>query len=357
MAAPREEMERATVEEIPPAPAPAVSHLHSVKVFLLCLTYIVVSGLLIRFNKFLMAPHRFPHSLALSSLHMSCSLVLCLLLYACCPSWFPGMAATEGKRTEVAKWFVPIGLLFSVSLFASNQAYLYCGVAFLQFMKEGNVILSFLISCAVGLQVMNRVKLACILWILAGSLMCVTQDLKFVLVGFFIQLCSQVAECARAVMGEFLLSGNSIRLDPLTYTLFGAPACLLALSVGNFFTWTPEIMQDALVWWPYLLPNMLVAFTLNLVVASVIKECSAVGFMLAGLGKDIALVIVSAVAFAEPVTKAQAVSFTMVLGGISFWALMKSSPDHPLVRQVETAMGLPPPAKEDRLSLNKDAKV
>merc|ERR1719401_2218428 len=57
---------------------------------------------------------------------MACSSVLCLALYFVSPALFPGMANSEGKRLLVLKWFVPIGVVFAISLFASNQAYLYC---------------------------------------------------------------------------------------------------------------------------------------------------------------------------------------------------------------------------------------
>merc|ERR1712194_701516 len=163
------------------------------------------------------------------------------------------MLALEGKRVESLKWFLPLACLFAVSLYGANQAYLYSDVAFLQFMKEGNIILMFLLSCAVGLQTLNRTRLAVIMWILAGSAICVTQDLKFVMVGFLFQLLSGVAECGRAVMGEVVLSGNSMKLDPLTYTLCVSPLCFVLVCVGTLATWSPEIAQDFASVWPYLI--------------------------------------------------------------------------------------------------------
>lgn len=312
-----------------------------IKVVSLLALYIAVSALLIRWNKYLMAKERFPHSAALSSGHMVASLLLCSVLYLLKPSLFPGMAATEGRRSQVLPWFVPLGMLFAVALYTSNQAYFYCNVAFLQFMKEGNVVISFVLSCAVGLQKFDRVKVAVVAWIVCGSLLCVTQDLQFVLLGAVIQIISQFAECSRAVMGEFVLNGASVKLDPLTYTLFGAPFCLLGLCAVTALTWDPKLPSDFAAWWPYLIPNACLAFVLNVLVATVIKECSAVGFMLSGLVKDIVLVVISAMAFHEPVTPLQYSSFTLVLCGILFWSLMKTSPEHPAVRTVERVLGVP----------------
>lgn len=312
-----------------------------ITISLLCGFYISVSSLLIRFNKYLMHPSRFPYSMELSSMHMACSLVLCSIFYAVRPGSFPGMAATAGKRSDLIRWFLPIGLAFAASLYASNLAYSYSNVAFLQFMKEGNVIIAFLISCAAGLQVMNRVKLAVVFWIVACSALCVGNELHFVWIGFAIQLVSQVAECCRVVLGECVLGGSGLKLDPLTYTLFAAPTCLAVLMIGNIFTWEPEILSRAMQNWHLLLPNATLAFVLNLTVATVIKEASAVGFILCGVTKDIFLVAVSAVYFGEQITNLQVLGFSMILAGILFWSLMKAMPQHPVVRFVEDSFGLP----------------
>merc|ERR1719215_320164 len=130
------------------------------KVLTLLTLYVTVSGVLIYWNKFLMAKDRFPHAAALTSCHMAASLVLCSLLYAVRPSLFPGVEATAGRRKEVLPWFLPLGSLFAVSLSMGNQAYFYCNIAFLQFMKEGSLVLNFALSCAVGLQVFGRVNVA-----------------------------------------------------------------------------------------------------------------------------------------------------------------------------------------------------
>mmetsp|Transcript_66030 Transcript_66030/g.214791 ORF Transcript_66030/g.214791 Transcript_66030/m.214791 type:complete len:349 (-) Transcript_66030:123-1169(-) len=323
----------------------AMSALDIVKRVSLCLAYIVVSASLIRFNKFLMNKDRFPYSMCLTSCHMSMSFSLCLVLYLVKPGAFPGVANSEGKKLLVLKWMAPIGVAFAVSLYTSNQAYIYCSVTFLQFMKEGNVIIAFLLSCAVGLQAMNRVRCAIIAWIITGSAMAVTGEVHFVLIGFVFQLISQFAECSRAVMGEVVLGGGGLKLDPLSYTLFVAPTCLLVLLVGNAVTWDPAIPASLAHWWPYILPNALLAFVLNILVASIIKEISAVGFILAGVCKDIAIVLFSAVFFAETVTGQQGVGFMVALAGVFFWSYLKVSPDSTAAMVVARLLQMPPESK------------
>jgi len=307
----------------------------------LCALYITISGCVIRFNKHLMAKERFPYSMVLTAIHMMCAMTLCALLYAVRPALFPSMEKSKGQRQRVLLWFLPISAAFAISLFASNQAYIYCSVSFLQFMKEGNVILSFLMSCAVGLQVMNRLRMAVIIWIMVGSSLAVSGELHFVLIGFVFQLVAQVAECSRAVMGEHVMSDGpgGLKLDPLSYTFFVSPMCLLVLLVGTYVMWVPEILDRLAIWWPLLVPNALLAFSLNLVVAAMIKETSAVGFILAGVVKDIAVVLVSSLFMGEVVTPMQATSFTVALVGIFFWSYMKVVPESPTVRFAETLLG------------------
>jgi len=306
-----------------------------------CVTYISMSASLIRFNKYLVAHERFPYPMALSAIHMACSLFLCSGFYLVRPSAFPSMSTIEGKQRTLGRWFLPIGFTFAVSLYASNRAYMYANVTFLQFMKEGNVVIIFLMSCAAGLQAMNRVKFANIVWISVFAALCVGGELNFVWMGFTLQLLSQVAECSRVVLGECVLSGSSLKLDPLTYTLFAAPVCLAVLLLGNYVAWDPAIVPRAVQLWHLLLPNAVLAFVLNLLVTIMVKEVSAVGAILTGVVKDVCLVLLSAAVFGEAVTRQQVGCFAFILLGILFWSTSKLMPKHPAVRWVEDTMSLP----------------
>merc|ERR1719378_725313 len=105
---------------------------------------------------------------------MVTSWLCCLMLYIAAPSLFPSMERTEGKKMQVLKYFLPLAALFSVGVVLSNQAYLYCSVAFLQFMKQANVALIYGLSCLTGSQVPDRMKLTVVWWVMMGSCMAVT---------------------------------------------------------------------------------------------------------------------------------------------------------------------------------------
>jgi len=316
---------------------------------LFCTLYIVISGVLINYNKFLMK--RFPYPLELTSMHMSCSWVLSMVLYCVFPSAFPAMERLEGRKLELMKYFLPLGCFFSIALYTSNKAYLYCGVAFLQFMKESNVVLIFLLSCAVGLQKMDRVKGAIVLWVLAGSTLCVDGEVNFVLVGFLVQGTSQLAECCKNVLGEFIMSGTDFKLDPLSYTMFMAPMALAFLLIGVLFTWESDIVPAAQANWHYLVPNALLAYCLNVTIAAVLKNCSAMGFILAGMVKDIVIVVVSSYIFGDTITKSQYTGFTVALGGVTAWSMIKLAPNGHVARFMGNLLCVPQVEPKEKLPL------
>jgi len=310
------------------------------KTLALCTGYIALSGGLINFNKYLMHKGRFPHPMALTAMHMSMSLLLCSLVLLVRPSAMPSVESCKGNMAKLYTYLAPIGFLFAIMLYGSNRAYLYCSIAFLQFMKEANVVLVFTFSALAGLQFINRQRVVVIAWVILGSSLCVHGELNFVFLGFMLQGVSQLAECARAVVAELVLTGSEFKLDPLSYTFFMAPVCLVVLCIGNIITWDHSVITDLAVWWPYLLPNACMAFCLNVMIAQVIKETSAVGFIITGVVKDICLVVFSSLVFHDSITMNQWLSFSITLSGVFFWSIMKVFPDHQAVKHFETMLGV-----------------
>jgi len=293
---------------------------------MLCTIYILLSSTLIQFNKRLMSPTRFPHAMVLTTLHMVTTCILCNLLYLVRPSMFPSMEKVKDQRRELFKSFVPLGLLFAIGLYGSNQAYLYCSAAFLQFMKEGNIVLVFTISCLAGMAVVTRDKVVNIIWIVGGASIAVVGEVHFVLLGFIFQVISQVGECCKNVMGEWLMKGR-FKLDPLTYTMFMAPVCLVFLLIGTAVTWDKHTISDMKAMWPLLLPNACLAFLLNVSISVLIKEVSAMAFILSGLVKDVLIVAASAAVFGEQVVMNQYLGFMVCLSGVFFWSWSKIAPE------------------------------
>jgi len=344
-------MTYSSTEDSPPSSS-------TLKQGILIALYIGISASLIRFNKFLMAPGHFPYASVLTVIHMITTFCILALLYLVRPSFFPAMAVSDNARTlEIAKWMLPVGFCFAVSLFASNQAYLYCSVSFLQFMKEANLVIVYVLACLFALQIFTRIRVFVVAWVFIGSCMAVHGEMHFARLGFMLQVVSQLTECLRNVMGETIMSNaGGLRLDPLSYTMFIAPACLVTLVFHTMATWDEEIPVALHQWWPYLVPNALLAVALNLVITCTIKECSAVGFMMAGIIKDLSLVVASCVYFGETVTLMQVVGFVIAVSGVFFWSLMRVCPDAWPVQGLADALGSSKPCASALESIPISAK-
>lgn len=293
----------------------------------LCCLYILLSGSIINFNKYMMSPSHFPYAIPLTAIHTVISCTCCFLLYRLVPALFPSMAALEGKKMRVIQYSLPLSGLFAVGVVCSNYAYMYCSVAFLQFMKQTNVAWVFFLSCIVGSQICDRPRLANILLILSGVTMAVRGEMHFVLTGFIIQAVSQAGECGKNVMQEWMMGGSDFKLDPLTYNLFVQPLTLALLLVGVYFTWKEGVVAKFFEMWPLLLLNGLNAFFLNVTISTLIKHTSAMTFMLAGIVKDILIVMSSSYLFGNSVAFQQYVGFGVATCGIVLWSLMKMAPE------------------------------
>lgn len=293
--------------------------------------------------------------MVLMTFHMIGMIVCTNSLYYAVPSMFPSMPGLTGKYWLVFKWFLPIGICFAVILYGANAAYLYCSVAFLQFMKEANIVIVFLFAAILGMQQLSRTRVIIIAWVVAGAFLCVSGDKHFSITGFVLQIIAQIAECMRTIMAEWVLSRSELKLDPLTYTRFIAPICLIILVVGVFITWNKDVLAAIRDWWPVIIPNVLIAFSLNVIITAYIKRTSAIGFVITGIVKDIILVIISAILFrGDIITHKQYAFFVVTLTGVLAWSFMKVFPNHRIVTFFEWMCGQPQiEANEDKALISK----
>eukprot|EP00411_Alexandrium_monilatum_P042930 CAMPEP_0175475284 /NCGR_PEP_ID=MMETSP0095-20121207/75330_1 /TAXON_ID=311494 /ORGANISM="Alexandrium monilatum, Strain CCMP3105" /LENGTH=207 /DNA_ID=CAMNT_0016776831 /DNA_START=6 /DNA_END=625 /DNA_ORIENTATION=+ len=200
-------------------------------------------------------------------------------------------------------------------------------------MKEANVMVVFLISCIVGLQSASRVRMALIVWVMVSASVSVTGDITFSWTGVAFQACSQLADCMRVIMGEIVLSER--KLDALTYMAFVGPTSAVILGIATACTWSAMVLPALHKMLPLVLLNSVVAFVLNVVVAKVIKEISAV---LAGLTKDVVIVATSCVFFSDTITRVQCAGFAVTLAGVGLWLHLKISPASPFAQLLERAL-------------------
>merc|ERR1719460_1291514 len=289
-----------------------------------CFAYIMLSSSLINYNKFLMHEDYFPYSVALTSLHMTGSFVLSSLLYLIMGDrWFPSAQAVKEQGTPFLKKLVPLSVFFALSICLSNEAYLYCSVPFLQMCKELNVVMVYFVGLALAVERFNVQQATILLVIMMGCCMSIHGEMKFSKTGFVFQICAQFAEVIKIITQQKIMQGYKI--DPLTMVLIMSPLCLVSLSVGLVVFWQAGIVAKAQEHAVHLLFNGFNAFALNVSVAVVIRFASGVGFVLAGVIKDVAIVACAALIFGALITPLQIIGFSIAVSGVLFHSVIRSN--------------------------------
>lgn len=302
--------------------------------------YIIISAGMIAFNKYLMNAERFPFAVPLVLLHSAFSSIIAFILFLVKPSLFPSLTDPVRKvpvdMELMLTGALPIALLFSVQLVLSNTAYLHSSTAFLQMMKEANLVLVYAFSLLFALESFSWNKGKVLFAIMIATFLTIHGELQFSWIGFVIQGTGQLFESLKIVFQGFVLSNSGRKLDALSYVLLVMPLCFMVLgSVYFFLAKVHPIEQFKLpswdhltMWWPVLLANCCVAFSLNLTIAFFMKFSSPISFILAGIAKDACIVGAGAGMLGEMVSPMQAAAFILQLGLIWVWSMMKLFPEH-----------------------------
>lgn len=293
------------------------------------IAYVGLSVAFIMSNKWLLIDKgKFPHPEALTVLQLVTTAVLSWVLYFFRPTMFTAMQSLE--LTKDLSWrFIPLALAFAGSMVASNVALSLSPVSVLQVMKQGNVVLIFVGSLALGLEKFGKASTALVMLILLGVAICIVSEPATIgLVGIAIQLGSQLCEVGKVLMQSVLMSKMGHRLDPLSMALFLAPMSALfacAIFLGQSF-WDGNlgiVYSSFLSAWPWLLSNVVVSFGLNVVVAWTVWSFNPTGFLIAGVMKDVSIMLAASMIFGEALTRMQCAGFSIALIGISLYGSYK----------------------------------
>jgi hypothetical protein len=328
-------------ESIDAQPAAEGASAVNATMMLVCLCglgYIVLSAGLISYNKFLMTEDRFPYAICLVLLHAIFCSTFAFFLYLVKPSLFPSLTDPAKKVTVDAdlifRGAMPIAIFFSAQLVLSNTAYLHSSVAFLQMMKEANLVLVYTFSLIAALEKFSWRSIGILVFVILATTLTIHGEVNFSMTGFIIQGSGQVFESLKIVLQAMLLSNAGRKLDALTYVMLVMPLCAVCLGAGiGLLTIFPHEhflipeMHHLVQWWPHLLANSCIAFMLNVVVALFIKYSTAVAFILAGIVKDAMIVATSALVLKEVITVIQGIGFALQLCAILVWSMIKTFPE------------------------------
>lgn len=322
-------------------PLAAAGHGRNLHTLGLGTTTVCLSVGLINFNRYLMEQSRFPYAVPLVLIHMAFCSTLAVALRLVRPSLYPSLTDPVKCVTLDRQFFacgvLPIGAVFAASLVLSNLAYNKLSVAFLQMLKESNIVFVYALSLVVALEAFSWQHVQVIIFAIFAASLTIKGELHFSMSGFLIQLASMLCECVRIVLQSLLLSGR--RLDPMSYVLIVSPVCFLLLGglvallllLPRGLTGPGFALPSGDTLWafaPLLLANCCVAFALNLSISGLLKYTSATSYIFVGVLKDIVAVLVSVLLLGEAVSRLQALSFALQICTVVVWSLMRAQPQH-----------------------------
>ncbi|KAF8524365.1 TPT-domain-containing protein [Hysterangium stoloniferum] len=225
-----------------------------------------------------------------------------------------GAGSLVTKEVWIRK-ILPVGALFSGSLVLSNTAYLYLSVAFIQMLKAFTPVAILLISFIWRIQEPSKRLALIVLMISCGVSLASYGELEFNSIGFIIQALAVAFEASRLVMIQMLL--HNIKMDPLVSLHYYAPVCAFLNLLLLPFTEGLAPFYNALELGPMiLLSNAAVAFLLNVAAVFLVGAGSGLILTLAGVFKDILLIVGSVVIFGTIITPLQIVGYGIALVGL-----------------------------------------
>ena len=284
------------------------------------------------FNKFLyIGPFRFP--LTLTAVHMLFATVGTQALMRAGRLVVPQLGWPFYARN-----IVPLGLMFAGSLSTSNLAAMRLSVSFIQMIKAVTPMTTLAVAVSYGTEKPYRSLLVITTMMTLGVGLASLGEIEFDLLGMLLQLAALTIESVRLVAIQRMVQQHLPRGNPLASLALFAPVCFLfllpvallfePLALGTLWA-SPRAVGVPVLF------SALLAFGLNAAVVLLVShESGPLTLTLAGIIKDIALIVSSIYLFSNPITYTQVAGYTLALYGLNCYHRFKSGhagpPDGPL---------------------------
>eukprot|EP01038_Epipyxis_sp_PR26KG_P008114 gene8114-10989_t len=279
--------------------------------------WISISCTMILFNKVVLDQMKFPYPMFLTTWHMIFATVMTQIMSKY-TNMLPSVNENKVDSIIYKKKIIPVAAFFAVSLIFANKAYLYLSVSYIQMLKAFTPVAVLIFSYISGLEQVTLIELSIVLIISVGVAIASVGETYFSLTGFLFQLFAILAESSRLVLTNAIL--KQLKLDSLSSLYYTAPACACftgtAFMIFEFSTF-PFSRLFELYFGMIMLLNALIAFTLNIAVVLLISNQSALILTLAGIMKDILLVVLSVLVFSSPVTLIQYFGYGIAIIGMN----------------------------------------
>lgn len=285
--------------------------------------WIFLSFSVIVYNKYILdkSMYNWPFPISLTMIHMLfCSSIAFLLVRV-----FKVVEPVSMTRDLYLKSVVPIGLLYSLSLWFSNSAYIYLSVSFIQMLKALMPVAVYSIGVAFKKETFKSNAMINMLSISFGVAIAAYGEARFDTTGVILQLAAVAVEATRLVLIQILLTSKGISLNPITSLYYVAPCCLVFL----FFPWVykevPILRETSSFHFDWLIfgTNSLCAFALNLAVFLLVGKTSALTMNVAGVVKDWLLIGFSWHVIKDTVTPVNLFGYGIAFLGVTYYNYLK----------------------------------
>ncbi|KAI4335741.1 hypothetical protein L6164_014354 [Bauhinia variegata] len=294
-----------------------------VKKIILSYTYVAIwiflSFTVIVYNKYILdrKMYNWPYPISLTMIHMAfCSSLAYLLVRV-----FKLVEPVSMSRELYLKSVVPIGALYSLSLWFSNSAYIYLSVSFIQMLKALMPVAVYSIGVLFKKEGFKSETMANMISISVGVGIAAYGEAKFNSWGVTLQLLAVAFEATRLVLIQILLNSKGISLNPITSLYYIAPCCLVFLSVPWMIMEYPSLRDNSSFHLDFVIfgTNSLCAFALNLAVFLLVGKTSALTMNVAGVVKDWLLIAFSWSVIKDTVTPINLLGYGLAFLGVAYY--------------------------------------
>ncbi|KAL6558437.1 hypothetical protein OROMI_018787 [Orobanche minor] len=294
-----------------------------VKKIVLSYTYVAIwiflSFTVIVYNKYILDRklYNWPYPISLTMIHMTfCSSLAYLLVRV-----FRVVDPVTMSWDLYLKSVVPIGLLYSLSLWLSNSAYIFLSVSFIQMLKALMPVAVYTIGVLLKKEGFKSETMANMISISIGVGIAAYGEAKFDTWGVILQLGAVAFEATRLVMIQILLTSKGVTLNPITSLYYVAPCCLVFLSVPWVFVEYPILQENSSFHFDYVIfgTNSFCAFALNIAVFLLVGKTSALTMNVAGVVKDWLLIAFSWSVIRDTVTPINLFGYGLAFLGVGYY--------------------------------------
>ncbi|CAI0444369.1 unnamed protein product [Linum tenue] len=293
------------------------------KKILLSYTYVAIwiflSFTVIVYNKYILDKkmYNWPYPISLTMIHMSFCASLAFVLIKV----FKVVEPVSMSREMYISSVVPIGALYSLSLWLSNSAYIYLSVSFIQMLKALMPVAVYSIGVALKRESFKTDTMANMLSISVGVAIAAYGEARFDVWGVMLQLGAVAFEATRLVLIQILLTSKGITLNPITSLYYVAPCCLVFLFIPWIFVEYPVLRETSSFHFDFVVfgTNSFCAFALNLAVFLLVGKTSALTMNVAGVVKDWLLIAFSWSVIKDTVTPINLVGYGLAFLGVAYY--------------------------------------